>query len=294
MKLQLTSTGKCPACRNESGHRLLYQLHSFNVYECVCGLRFIDPSLDEKSMTEIYQSSEALQEINPALGHYYEYETLNPKTKTYRDYSRALEAVSELRTGREILEVGCGRGSFLRVAREQGWKVYGIDSGRENIQALQAEGIDAICSSYLGFATEQRFDVIVLWDLIEHPQNPGAFLEKTRELLNPGGLLLIASPQEPNFLTILGSWIYRLSGGRVKSPLAQFFVMEHTSYFSLQSMKRFLASRGFQVLKKWKTETDLNRYKMSPFVKLCLRVAFQMARILKLENRMIVIARKQD
>ena len=293
MKLQLTRTGCCPACRGESGHRFLYHLRSFDVFECPCGLKFIDPSLDEKSMMEIYQSSEALQKINPTLEHYYEYESLHPQTKTYRDYTRALETVAKDQSGREILEVGCGRGSFLKVAREKGWNVYGIDSGKENIEALAENGIDAVCSGYLDFETDRRFDVIVLWDLIEHPQNPRPFLEKTRELLSPGGLLLIASPHEPNFLTILASWIYRLSGGSVKSPLERFFVMEHTSYFSLQSIDRFLASGGFKTIRAWKTETDLNRYQLSPVLKWGLRVAFSIARILGLENRLIVIARKQ-
>ncbi len=109
MALKLTKVGQCPICRNGGDHQELYQLEKFNVYQCSCGVKFIDPSLDEEAMINVYQSTEHLKEINPVLEHYYEYETLAPNSKTYQDYVKALSELSRFTTKRSLLEVGCGR-----------------------------------------------------------------------------------------------------------------------------------------------------------------------------------------
>jgi len=294
MTLQLVELGCCPVCKTKTPHTPLYQLQKFKVYQCRCGVKFIDPSLSGESMMEIYRSSEDLRAINTTLEHYYEYETLKPGTKTYRDYSQALKALAGLTAGRELLEVGCGSGSFLKVAKEHGWQAAGVDSSAENVSKLQAEGLEAAASDFLDYQPPKKFDAVIFWDLIEHPQDPGKFIEKARELLKPQGYLLIASPHDPNLVTIIAFWLYQLSQGKMKWPLERFYVVEHTSYFSIDTIKRFLASKGFKTVRMWKTETDLDRYQLSATLRLFLKVAFLFARWLKLQNRFIAIAQKSN
>ncbi len=292
MPITLTRTGLCPACRGSHGHQLLFKLDRFDVFRCPCGLRFIDPSLDGKSMMEIYRSSETLREINPALEHYYEYDTLDPQSLTCRDYSGALKEVGRVTPGRELLEVGCGTGSFLEFAKAKGWQVTGVDSSPENIGKLRERGIEGEAADFLTLSTSKRFDVIVLWDLIEHPQDPTSFVEKSWELLNEKGLLLIATPHDPSLLSLLAGALYRLSRGRIKFPVRQLYILEHTSYFSLKTLRALLEKGGFRVVKAWKTETDLERYHFSPLLRTGLRGAFFLARCLGLQNRLIAVARK--
>ena len=198
--IRFVKTGRCPACLSRSGLLQIFHLTQFDVFLCGCGTRFIDPSLDGASQMAIYQSSELLAQINPALERYYEYETLDPASVTCRDYDEALNRLKQFASGTRLLEVGCGSGSFLKFAKLKGWQVHGVDSGMENIRALREEGIDATCSGFLDFQTSHRFDCIVFWDLIEHPQDPGEFIKKCRELLSPKGLILIAAQLDPNLL----------------------------------------------------------------------------------------------
>lgn len=289
--LNLVKLETCPACQSKR-HRHLFDLDYFGVFECECSHRFIDPSLDARSMMEIYRSSAALSEINPACGHYYEYETLHPKSLTYRDYSRALGEAGTLAPGKGLLEVGCGAGAFLKFAREKGWRVHGVDAGGENIQKVAQEGMDGTCCDYLEYQTSNKPDCIVLWDLIEHPQDPGLFVQKSYELLNSSGLLLIAAPHYPNLLSILADGLYQFSGARMKDPLKRLYMLEHTSYFSEKTLRRLLEKNHFKMERVWKTETDLKRYSFSALLRFALSISFWVARIGGWQNRVIAIARK--
>ncbi len=293
MSLNLVRLGHCPGCKLTRKGTARFFLSRVSVFICpACGLRYIDPSLDGPSQMALYSSPALLKEINPALENYYEYETLNPRSRTFADYSRALAEAALLAPGRKLLEAGCGTGSFLKFAAERGWDVTGVDSGEDNIRAVQDHGLKGICSGFMEMAEKDAYDCIVLWDLIEHPQDPALFVDKCRRLLTPGGLLLLATPQYPNLLTVIGEIFYKLSLGRVKGPLEKLYMLEHATYFGIKTLRTFLKPLHFSAVKAWKTETDLARYRFPLLTGILLRVLFFTARILYLQNRVILIARK--
>lgn len=291
MKIQLSHSNHCPLCSRPIDYAPLYRLSRFNVYQCPCAHRFIDPSLSSEAMMRIYQSSEDLAAINPVLEQYYEYE-LTPRTKTYRDYMRMLDFVSHITPGRSLLEVGCGTGEFLKLARTHGWRVTGVDSGEKNLRELTQEGIGAVACDFMKFETRERFDVVCMLDLIEHTQNPVAFTQKAGELLKPEGVLLMASPCEPNLLSMMAGWLYRASGEKVCWPLEWFYVSEHTSYFSERSFRVLLGKSRFELFKSWKTEADLKRYHFSALFRAVLTGLFFLARGIGLQNRIVIVAKK--
>ena len=292
--IQLVSLQGCPACQSRNGRRLLFELGTFNVFRCACGMEFIDPSLDGRGQMEIYRTSRTLKGINDALGHYYEYDTLKPGTRTHSDYEKACREAARFATGPDLLEVGCGTGSFLKFARKKGWRVLGVDSSPENIESLEKSGMEGICSDFMSYHTEQRFDAIVFWDVLEHPQGPREFVMKARDLLKDKGIILAAVPLYPNFLSMIAAFLYRLTGGRMKAPLKKLYVVEHTSYFSERVLRDLMNRAGFEVLKTWKTETDLDRYAFGRPLVYFLKTAFGLARVLGLQNRLMMIARKKS
>jgi len=85
----------CPVCRQEKTAEKLYDLPLFSVKKCQCKTAYIDPCLDAQGQMSIYQSSETLKKINPALESYYEYETLNPSSLTFKDYRLALQELGK-------------------------------------------------------------------------------------------------------------------------------------------------------------------------------------------------------
>ncbi len=144
-----------------------------------------------------------------------------------------------------LLDVGCGHGWFVAAARKDGWNAAGID--------LPSSAIDFARRHLLLPVIESDFnttilppgsrDVVTLWHSLEHMLEPGKTLSRVREVLAPGGLLLIAVPNADSLgLARAGSgWIW----------LQQPFV--HPWHFSLRTLESYLTRVGFEVV-SWKTE----------------------------------------
>lgn len=285
-------TGCCPACGSKTTRAPMLKLRLYSVFSCECGIKYIDPSLDELGQIALYQDSNSLTTVNPALEQYYDYETVDSSSRTAKDYGAALDALETLVKGRDLCEIGCGTGGFLVSAMAKGWDVFGIDSSLMNVTKTCSKGVAAVRENVFQFSSERCFDVVVLWDVIEHPQVPSKLLDRCRRLLKPGGVLLIAVPYDPNIISALAHLFYVASRGGINGPAAKWYVLEHTSYFSRKGLANLLARSGFRIIRSWKTETDLARYKFKTFTRLILRGLFLLARVFGFQNRMILIARK--
>src|SRR5205807_742919 len=73
-----------------------------------------------------------------------------------------------------LLDVGCGTGLFLAVARRRGWTPFGIDDCAEATRhAREHFGLAVTIGDFEDFARDARhFDVITMWDIIEHARRP--------------------------------------------------------------------------------------------------------------------------
>jgi 2-polyprenyl-3-methyl-5-hydroxy-6-metoxy-1,4-benzoquinol methylase len=122
----------------------------------------------------------------------------------YADYTRDREAVlrSAARRlhvleravhGRRLLDVGCAAGYFLEAARARGWDACGLDLSRYASTHARSSGLDVYEASILAPPDLSPFDVITLWDTIEHVSEPSLALTNARRLLRPGGVLAIST-----------------------------------------------------------------------------------------------------
>jgi 2-polyprenyl-3-methyl-5-hydroxy-6-metoxy-1,4-benzoquinol methylase len=96
-----------------------------------------------------------------------------------------------------VLDVGGGSGGQLDQIRKLDRRVIltqVVDLDRDAIERAARNGHAAFCGPIEEFVTEERFDLILLLNLIEHVWNPGAILAKVRQLLTPGGMVLIKTP----------------------------------------------------------------------------------------------------
>ncbi|MBF0474794.1 MAG: class I SAM-dependent methyltransferase [Deltaproteobacteria bacterium] len=101
-------------------------------------------------------------------------------------------------SGGELLEVGPGQGDFLAAAASQGYNVTGLEyssSACDVIKSnLQGQG-RVICGEIDQLSDEQeKYDVCILSDVIEHTRDPRYFLHNIHRLLKPGGLFLPLPP----------------------------------------------------------------------------------------------------
>jgi SAM-dependent methyltransferase len=154
-----------------------------------------------------------------------------------------------------VLDVGCGGGLFLRMLAERGHKVLGLDfSLGAAATAWRQNGVPAICGSLSHPPLPQGlFDVVTMFHVLEHLYDPVAHLESARELLKPGGRLVVQVPNAAcwQFLLLGEHW----SGADVPRHLFNFrardleILLEHcgfevvrTKYFSLRDNPAGLAT----------------------------------------------------
>ncbi|MBI5878468.1 MAG: class I SAM-dependent methyltransferase [Chloroflexi bacterium] len=106
---------------------------------------------------------------------------------------RAIERY--VRNGR-LLEVGCGTGLFLDEMRSCGWNVSGVEpSLHASAYARESLGLNVFSGSLEQFDLSGRsFDVICMWDVLEHLPDPAKALVRLAASLDPGGLLVFSVP----------------------------------------------------------------------------------------------------
>ncbi|MDF1593537.1 MAG: class I SAM-dependent methyltransferase [Desulfobacterales bacterium] len=104
-----------------------------------------------------------------------------------------------VKKGGHLLDVRCGEGSFLAVVQKEGWRVSGTEfSMFAAKQAADLLNIDIFCGklSNAGFH-ENSFDVVTMWHVLEHVDDPKKYLEEIHRILKPNGLFVFAVPDKP-------------------------------------------------------------------------------------------------
>jgi len=139
----------------------------------------------------------------------------------------------------EILDVGCGAGDFLAAATERGYRVAGIDVSEASAEICRSRGFEAVAADYLTYDFGRKFDIITMWDVIEHLRDPASFFMRTRELLNEGGIFFGKVPGFGDLSVSLSKHIPRMAGALLGAP-------SHLQYFNETSLEKLAARSGFQ------------------------------------------------
>jgi SAM-dependent methyltransferase len=94
-----------------------------------------------------------------------------------------------------LLDAGAGRGRFVAAARRAGFDAHGIEPSPRGVAAArEAYGVELHAATLADARLDGAFDVVTLWHVLEHLDDPGAALEKVKTLLPPGGTVLVGVP----------------------------------------------------------------------------------------------------
>lgn len=156
------------------------------------------------------------------------------RRKTFR---RAFDSIARHLAARgKMLEVGCYTGLFLEEARARGWSARGIEPSRWAAEIARARGLDVHCGTLDDLPRpDERYDAIVMWDVLEHLADPAKALRQARELLVPGGILCLSTLD-------IDSWFPRLMGRSWP-----WYMDMHLFYFSREGLVAHLESEGLRV-----------------------------------------------
>lgn len=146
-----------------------------------------------------------------------------------------------------LLDVGSNTGLFLRAAKPHFARVAGVEIGTRMREMVENDLGVRVFPDYETISRDERFSCIHMSHVIEHIPNPSAWLSKARELLVPGGLLVIAVPNILSLDRRLKLLLKRagLRRGEWSDPMR---TPDHLFEPTIPSTLRFLAAHGFDVL----------------------------------------------
>jgi SAM-dependent methyltransferase len=151
---------------------------------------------------------------------------------------RVLDLISRRVPAGRLLDVGCGHGLLLDEARRLGYDVLGLELSRtaagyaRDVLGLSVE--EEPVEAFAG-ATADRFDVVVLADVIEHLEHPGAALDACAGLLADGGVLCVVTPDPSTPLA-------RVAGARWWG-----YVPAHSCLLPGRTLRELLGARGLVI-----------------------------------------------
>ncbi|HEX5065921.1 MAG TPA: methyltransferase domain-containing protein [Myxococcota bacterium] len=293
--LKPDAEARCPVC-GCSRAELRYRITRFRVYDCQdCALVYLWPQLDDGEVREMFrrlytEGEGSVPELRSYYAFTYEDRPDNPLVQLYEQWLDGIEAVRK--PGR-LLDIGCGTGLFLAVARRRGWEPHGVDDCAEAIAHARSHfGLDVSNGEFGAFAAQgMQFDAVTGWDIIEHARDPVGLLRAARGVLAPGGVIGISTPNQRSVLDVVAGALYRASFGRVTWPLEKFYIEQHFLYFSPKTLEDALTRAGLALVQMRRELTDLRRLTLTPLNRAALLGMFAFARVTGLENRLYALAR---
>jgi len=101
----------------------------------------------------------------------------------------------------QLLDIGCATGDFLHAAQERKWRVVGIEINKEAARVAREQyGLEVTTGSLESFIIPSHtFDVITLWDVLEHLPSPSVTLSRCYDLLDEDGILVFTIPNLDSF-----------------------------------------------------------------------------------------------
>jgi 2-polyprenyl-3-methyl-5-hydroxy-6-metoxy-1,4-benzoquinol methylase len=234
--------------KHQTNGKPTYKLTQANVYVSPGGFHYIDhldpmeevsPTIDGSGLTdaEVTYIEKSLQS--------------NPER-----LDNQLAAVKRHLTiaGKKALDIGCGGGLFLAQLKAAGANVTGVElSDTRAFYAKTKYGFEVVkrtiedeyWKNFYG-----SFDIVTLWDVIEHVNYPMATVQAAARMLKPGGILLIDTPCRDAFYHRFGEFTYKLSGGRFPTFLNTMYSAKpfgHKQILSLAEMKGLFEAAGLEV-----------------------------------------------
>ena len=221
----------CPACNFHKETHLNYVIDyltgkSFNIKKCTkCLNSFTDP-------------------VPSALGNYYpdKYRKYNLLVLTVLRFFYTIKVKSWVKSFKgknySALEIGCGDGFVLSILKNMGWKVLGVERDDKSVNhARNMLGNDVMSDSISEDVFENNFDLIILFQVLEHVERPVFLLKKCKKMLKTNGKMIISVPN-------IESWQSKLT----KQNWLHLDVPRHLNHFTKDSLNFYLEQLNLSIV----------------------------------------------
>ena len=164
--------------------RYFVDIKELNLFECQkTGYRFFHPF-------ELAGDGEFYGELSVALDKYY------PERWEHR------LACDHVTSNDRILEIGCGSGQFLELARKKGAQCHGIELSSSSVDACLERGFSVELATIEEYATkeEKTFSAVCFFQVLEHVGDIAGFMNSVKKVIEPGGKIMLSVPNNNPYL----------------------------------------------------------------------------------------------
>ncbi|MDQ3070671.1 MAG: class I SAM-dependent methyltransferase [Acidobacteriota bacterium] len=236
LKPELVEEVPCPVCDSRVSTPE-FEKEGFQFVKCSdCGLTYVNPALKDEHVRQVYKH-QSYTDILTALSE--------PSDVYRRErFGKERVAIVNRFTGRKpgerarLLDVGCASGFFVAAAQDDGWDAHGIESNPYIAEFARKQGLNVLTETIEETSLPAAsFRAVSLFEVIEHVTQPMPILRKVHDLLEPGGMIFLYTP---NFHSaerlMLGNAAHYIWGAN------------HLTYFTADSLASALDRAGFDVV----------------------------------------------
>ncbi len=236
------ATRPCPGCGGMK-HKIKFVEDDFYITRCSdCALVYLlNPPPEQKLYEDYYDdihyspSLYGADSPDAALGEYF---AVNRKR---------VETLKRFKPTGSLLDIGCGKGLFLKSASDGGYDVWGLDVSQKATDFVRREYGFEVMTGNIDAAKGPQFDIITLWHVLEHFADPLQKLKHIRRLLNPGGICFIEVPNLNSIKFVLSG--RKWSGGN--------HPRYHRTFFTTRTLAALLKKSGFSTPRRLRLSYDI-------------------------------------
>jgi 2-polyprenyl-3-methyl-5-hydroxy-6-metoxy-1,4-benzoquinol methylase len=255
---------KCPICEENHSLAKTFPLPGYAIYTCEsCLVRVAQPFVDNR---EVYDNN-FIKTKKPYL------DTVAMNKKAYRELSSYFNV-----TGKRILDIGCGTGSFLSKVKEHN-EVLGIEISESYRAPLFANGIPHMIGNLednLKKIPDGYFDLITLWDVLEHLDDPHKIILIGKSKLSASGQMIIWTNNYDDCISFFAETIYKISFGKMNTLLMMSFNRAggHNYNFVAKPLEYIYFKNNLKIIKSIVTDTASEKLTKNVPFKLILELFY--------------------
>jgi len=217
----------CPACGSPAQYKLFAKNGGQYVRCADCSMIFLNPVFKDAALTDYYRHNTAAQ----AAAH-------GSEESFYRGiYGVGMNLAQRQVQCGDLLDIGCSGGLFLDVARERGWRTFGIELNEQEVVIAQAKGHQVWNCELGALPIERRFALISLWDVFEHIKDGAGYLRRLAGHLAPGGAVFLQIPSADS-----------LAARIMREHCNMFDGLEHVNLYGEATITQVAGRAGYEVL----------------------------------------------
>lgn len=201
------SIPQCPLCNTKEvffftiarDYQNMHNQNEYKAYRCSeCSIIFQFPFLGKEIFDEIYPEDYYAHVEDggiPFLTKLLD-DFLHGKNNLYSPLKHSLYPYFlNIKQANKVLDIGCGKGLFLDVLKANGKETYGLEPDRNAVDILKKKGHHATMGDISASAYEDNFfDLITMFQVFEHLENPSEVIREIYRILKPGGTFILETP----------------------------------------------------------------------------------------------------